>query len=70
MSVNGKFSEITISDLKKFADGYEVPDVKGIITQVQDSVSNWKQYAAASSLSDKRTDEIARMHRGLAHEVR
>ncbi|GAB3847441.1 hypothetical protein GCM10028800_14230 [Nesterenkonia populi] len=60
MSVNGKFEDITKSDLMLFAEKCEVPDARTIIRKVQTAVEAWPDFAQGAGVNTERVEEIAR----------
>lgn len=69
MSIEGRFEDITRRDLMTFGDRFEVPDLRGVLDQVEDAVGNWERHAAAAALSSGRTTEIGHRLRTLSREV-
>jgi len=65
MSVQGKFSAITQSDLANLADQFAVPSPGDIIERVSDAVADWAGFADEAGVPGDLTDEIARAHRTL-----
>ena len=57
-SVNGNFTEVTVDDLRRLADRFEIGDTNGIVQQVADAVSSWSQFAATAGLPTDVTDRI------------
>jgi serine/threonine-protein kinase HipA len=69
MSVNGKFEEISRTDLMTLADQFSVPDARGIIDDVRAVVSRWPEFAADAGLSAARREEIAHRLDEVAREL-
>lgn len=60
MGVNGKFSNITRSDLLAVADRFAIPGAKKALSQVADAVDSWPQFATESGLDAAAQASIAR----------
>lgn len=60
MGVNGKFSNITRSDLLTVADRFAIPGAKRAISDVADALDSWPQFAAEASLDAEVHDAIGR----------
>lgn len=58
MSVNGKFSEISRTDLMVLADQFEVPDARATIDRITEVVADWPDYADRAGISKGRRDEV------------
>ena len=58
MSVNGKFSGLTRSDLVEFAERHGVLGAGAIIEEVAESVASWPEHAAAAGLSPRLIERI------------
>ncbi len=58
MSVNGKFSSITQSDLLTLADRFLVPQAKDIIRGVADAVSAWPDFGKKAGVAESRVKKI------------
>ena len=50
MSVNGKFREMTRADLAVVGDRFLVPDYRGIIKKIAETIRRWPEFAAAAGL--------------------
>lgn len=50
LSVNGKFDDISVSDLLTVADRFSVPDSRSSLRAVTDAVSAWDEHAKAAGL--------------------
>lgn len=59
MSVNGKRSGITTSDMLAVGQRMDVSGAKGIIDEIASVVSNWKQYASLSEVPEHMAEIIA-----------
>jgi serine/threonine-protein kinase HipA len=65
MSVNGAFVDITIDDFRAMGDRLEVPGIEGIITDVAQTIANWRDFAATAEVDQVTTDSIASDLEGL-----
>lgn len=51
MSVNGSFDEITRDDLLTVADRFQVPDRFDVISEIQEAISHWSEFADQAGIS-------------------
>jgi serine/threonine-protein kinase HipA len=58
MSVNGKFDDISRSDLLSVSDRFLIPSAKVILNEVLSAVSEWPKYAREAGVSPARLDAI------------
>ena len=58
MSVNGKFTGLTRSDLVEFAERHGVLGAGALIDEVAESVASWPEYAATAGLSSRLMERI------------
>ena len=58
MSVNGKFSGLTRSDLAEFAERHRVLGSGAVIDEVAESVASWPEHATAAGLSPRLMERI------------
>jgi serine/threonine-protein kinase HipA len=58
MSVNGKFDDISRSDLLSVSDRFLIPSAKGILNEVLSAVGEWPKYASEAGVSPARLDAI------------
>jgi serine/threonine-protein kinase HipA len=66
MSVNGRFSNITVDDIATVADRQRVPDWREAIEQVRDAVARWREFAAEAQVDPQHVEQIAKDMRDLA----
>lgn len=59
MGVNGKFSDIDRTDLLAVADRFGVPAAKRALTDVNDALSSWPEFAREAGLEASVIDAIA-----------
>ncbi|MDZ4827157.1 MAG: type II toxin-antitoxin system HipA family toxin [Actinomycetota bacterium] len=59
MSVNGRFDEIALSDLREVAERHDVPGYRRIIREVLEVVADWPEFAARAELDETSTTAIA-----------
>lgn len=60
MGVNGKFADIRRGDLLAVADRFGVPSAKKALSEVNDALAAWPQFAATAELDTGVVDEVAR----------
>ena len=58
MSVNGKFREISLADLRVVGEKFFIEDRENLITQVLEAVARWKEFAQLAGINAARTAEI------------
>lgn len=59
MSINGKFKDFTEDDFFKVADRFGVGEMKTILKDVKDAVSQWREFAKTAGVSQSQIDLIA-----------
>jgi serine/threonine-protein kinase HipA len=59
MSVNEKFVDVTLDDLRALGDLHDVPGIDVALTEVADAVQSWPELAAAAGLDQLTTERIA-----------
>ncbi|MFI5036528.1 MAG: type II toxin-antitoxin system HipA family toxin [Acidimicrobiales bacterium] len=59
MSVNGRFVDISLDDLRVMGDRHEVPGVESVLREVASAVARWRDFAAAAGVDGATTDRIA-----------
>ncbi len=59
MSVNGRFADITRADLVTVAERFGVRSSAAIISQINDSLASWPQFASEAGLDSAHADAIA-----------
>lgn len=62
MSVNGKFDKIQLEDLLAIGDHYLVSSYKDVISEVINSVDQWKNFAELAGVDAQTTRRIASDH--------
>jgi len=50
MSVNGKFSDITLDDLRVLGDRHDVPGIESALRDVRVAIATWPEVAAESGV--------------------
>jgi serine/threonine-protein kinase HipA len=63
MSVNGKFDDISRSDLLSVADRFLIPSAKGILNEVRAAVGEWPRFGKEAGLPQARLEAIGTDHR-------
>lgn len=64
MSVNGKFDEITVSDMRAVADRYGLlAEFRPAHERIEDAIGRWPVHAAAAGVSDDQIERVAALHR-------
>jgi len=67
LSVNGKFDNITVQDLREVADRYELLGIcKDVIEQVRQAVSLWPRLARESRVPQEQIDLILQAHESVS----
>jgi serine/threonine-protein kinase HipA len=59
MSVNGRFVDITLEDLRIMGDRHEVPGVESVLREVADAIGHWRDFAAEAGVDGATTAQIA-----------
>ena len=59
MSVNGRFVDITLDDLREMGDRHEVPGVESVLRDVAGAIERWPEFASAAEVDQVTTDTIA-----------
>ena len=52
MSINGRFSEITLDDLRTMGDRHNVPGIENALREVAAAIATWPEVATASDVDD------------------
>ncbi len=63
MSIGKKRDNFTRADLLEFAKSQSIKKAIALITRVEEVVSNWPQYAKATSVDNRRISTIGKTHR-------
>ena len=58
MGLGGKFADVSIQDLSRFAERHEIPYARKSLSTVKDAVALWPDFAAQAGLSKESTDAI------------
>ncbi len=66
MSVNGKFSEISKSDVLELAERFNIGTAEKLLAQVSETVSAWPDFAAKAKLASRQIKSIKADHRFLS----
>jgi serine/threonine-protein kinase HipA len=59
MSVNGRFSEISLDDLRAMGDRHDVPGIERALREVAEAIDTWPEVSAESGVDDVTTEKIA-----------
>jgi serine/threonine-protein kinase HipA len=59
MGVEGKFSEIALSDMQAVAERHSVPAWREIVARVRDARARWPEYAEQAGVPEQRARSIA-----------
>jgi serine/threonine-protein kinase HipA len=59
MSVNDKFSGITLDDLRQVGDRWKVPGIKDVLRDVLAAVERWPEFAEEAGVDAEHRDRIA-----------
>lgn len=65
MSVNGHFDDITLKDALTIGERWGVPDMQGIVDQVNAAIANWPELAADAGVPSRDITQIGADHRPL-----
>lgn len=60
MSVSGKFHEVTARDLTELGERYRVPRTAAIISDVNDAIGSWGEFAGEADLPAEQIDRVGR----------
>lgn len=60
MGVNGKFADIGRADLLAVADRFAIPSAKRALSDVNDALASWPEFAAGAELNGAVVDDVAR----------
>ena len=52
MSVNGKFNDISLDDLREMADRFEVPNIERVLFEVAAAVESWPDAARQARVDE------------------
>lgn len=58
MSINGRFTDVTMEDLLQVADRFGIGTSRDVINQVQTALGSWPAYASQTGVSDKQVQHI------------
>jgi serine/threonine-protein kinase HipA len=58
MGISGKFADISIQDLLRFAERFDIPYARKSLNEVKRAVAAWPDFAGQAGLSKSSTDEI------------
>ncbi|HEU5280790.1 MAG TPA: type II toxin-antitoxin system HipA family toxin [Gammaproteobacteria bacterium] len=58
MAINGKFKNITIDDIMKIANQFDIASAKKIIDEVRDAIQRWPTFAKKARLSKEEIKRI------------
>ena len=59
MGIDGKFSDVSIQDLKRFADSHQIPYAHQALKDIRAALSNWPDYATQAGVPPAITSRIA-----------
>lgn len=62
LSVNGKFDDITRTDLLAVARRFAIPNAETILARVNDAVLSWPQFATEAGLDTATIEAVAANH--------
>ena len=58
MGINGKFTDISIQDLNRFAERHEIPYARRSLNEIKYAIAMWPDFAKQAGLSETLTGEI------------
>jgi len=59
MSVNAKFAGISLDDFRAMGDRHEVPAIAATITQVNEAIDHWPDFASDAEVDATTTAAVA-----------
>ena len=59
MSVNAKFTDISLDDFRVMGDRHEVPAMAATIDQVNEAIDHWSDFAAEAGVDPTTTATVA-----------
>jgi hypothetical protein len=59
MSVNGKFSDITLDDLRALGDRHDVPGIESTLRDVRAAIETWPEVAAESGVDRNTVEKVS-----------
>ncbi len=59
MSVNGRFSDITLDDLREMAERNEVPGIESTLGEVASAIDDWPSFARDAAVDERTVAKIA-----------
>jgi serine/threonine-protein kinase HipA len=59
MSVNGRFVDITLDDLRAMGDRHEVPGIEAVLGEVAAAIAHWRDFAGLAGVDATTTSRIA-----------
>ncbi len=62
MSVNGKYKDFTVEDLRAVADRFGVGEASSIIDEVRDAIQAWPRFAKKAGVIENEVDRIRQLH--------
>jgi serine/threonine-protein kinase HipA len=65
MSVNGRFVDVALDDLRVMGDRHEVPGVETVLRDVAAAIARWRDFALAAEVDEVATEKIAKDLIGL-----
>lgn len=62
MSVNGKYKNITVDDIRETANRFGVGEANQIMSDVRDAIKSWPTFAKEAGLKKEEIQRIAKLH--------
>lgn len=59
MSVNGRFADISLNDLRTMGERHEVPGIERVLADVREALDQWPEFAARAEVDEATTARIA-----------
>jgi serine/threonine-protein kinase HipA len=59
MSVNGRFSDITLDDLRALGDRHNVPGIEIALREVATAIETWPEVAVMSGVDEITTERVS-----------
>ncbi|NNE06470.1 MAG: HipA domain-containing protein, partial [Xanthomonadales bacterium] len=67
MSINGKFEHIQLTDIEEVANTFGIRKWETILTEVQEVVENWPEFAHRAGLVGEMVARVGQDHRFIGH---
>ena len=58
MAINGRTTEVGLTDVKKVGDRFAVPNVSTVVSEVLDAVDSWSEFSDQAQVGPVAKDEV------------